>query len=58
MKRRMTIGETLKVAYFAASLTALCVCCECLPLAIVSVLNMAAAAALLRTINIDELIED
>lgn len=58
MKRKMTLGEILKVAYFLLSLMAVCVLCECLPLAVVSVLNLAASAALLKTVDIDDLMED
>lgn len=56
MTRKMTAKEILKVSYFTASLVALCIFCEVAPVAAVA--NLAIAARLLKTIDVESLIQD
>ena len=58
MKRRMTISEWLRILYFAASLLLLCLLAESVPACIFAVINLAVAARVLRTVRIDEIVED
>lgn len=58
MKRKMTLSEIVRVAYFALSLVAVCVMCEAFPACIIAVANLAVAAKVLRTVNVDEIIDD
>ena len=58
MKRRMTPKEIAKVAYFTLSLVALVVLCESVPACVLAVINLAIAARVLRTVPIDEIVDD